>query len=113
MKKREASARPARPGGCKEASVGKGKASPLEKDLTASQSSVDQKGSEVLTISIYPKPEPAKRVYGTLTVGTHPQTPIGRTHPCAYRYRDFAFDDEKSVDPAKMTHSISDFWRRL
>ena len=35
---------------CKEASVGKGKASPLERDLTASQCSVDQKGSEVLTI---------------------------------------------------------------
>ena len=29
------------------------------------------------------------------------------------RYRDFAMCDEKSEDPAKMTHSISDFLRRL
>ena len=29
------------------------------------------------------------------------------------RYRDFAICDEKNEDPAKMTHSISDFLRRL
>ena len=29
-----------------------------------------------------------------------------------HRYRGFAICDEKSEDPAKMTHSISDFLRR-